>query len=580
MPEVLSLSNEHTDDVPLLLEQMKRLGIAEILDAHYPSHGNWQGLSIGQVAVGWLAYILSEGDHRLSYMQGWAEAHLQTLRAVLSAPVRAEDFSDDRLAVVLDRLGGSTLWVSVEAALMGRTLRVYDLQAERVRIDSTSAKSYVGVDEQGLFQFGHSKDHRPDLPQVKINIAVLDPLGLPVSTTVVSGQCADDPLYVPEIKQVQQTLERHGLLYIGDSKMAALATRAYLVSQGDYYLCPLSEKQLPAHELTALIERADSAEQPLTAVYRDTEEGERHCIAQGYEYTETLRAEVNEQTISWDERRFVVRSLKMAEKQSKALLQRLDRATREIKALTDYKQGKKRFTEFSALQTSVEAVLSTHRVAGLLEVSYHSDTHTRDVRAYRDRPARTETRETLSVATVTINHDALEKAQRRLGWRVYAVYHPPQTLSLEQAVLAYREQFVVERGFGRMKGKALALTPLYLNTDARVIGLIRMLSMGLRVLTVVEFNARQALNAANETLQGLYAGNPKRATPRPTAEALLRAFKGITLSIIQFPDQIQAHLTPLNPLQQRILELLGFPMQIYQHITEYCSEPCLNLAET
>ena len=195
MPEVLSLSNEHTDDVPLLLEQMKRLGIAEVLDGHYPSHGNWQGLSIGQVAVGWLAYILSEGDHRLSDLQGWAEAHLQTLRAVLSAQVRAEDFSDDRLAVVLDRLGGNTLWVSVESALMGRTLRVYDLQPERVRIDSTSAKSYVGVDEQGLFQFGHSKDHRPDLPQVKINIAVLDPLGLPVSTSVVSGQCADDPLY-------------------------------------------------------------------------------------------------------------------------------------------------------------------------------------------------------------------------------------------------------------------------------------------------------------------------------------------------------------------------------------------------
>ncbi|MGH8604847.1 MAG: hypothetical protein ACREXR_19305 [Gammaproteobacteria bacterium] len=47
-----------------------------------------------------------------------------------------------------------------------------------------------------------SLDHRPDLPPVKISLSALDPLGLPLTTTVVSGECADDPLYVPEIKRV------------------------------------------------------------------------------------------------------------------------------------------------------------------------------------------------------------------------------------------------------------------------------------------------------------------------------------------------------------------------------------------
>ena len=59
------------------------------------------------------------------------------------------------------------------------------------------ARAYVTP--EGLFQLGHSKDHRPDLPQVKIAMAVLDPLGLPLTTTVVAGQTADDPLYLPEI---------------------------------------------------------------------------------------------------------------------------------------------------------------------------------------------------------------------------------------------------------------------------------------------------------------------------------------------------------------------------------------------
>ena len=69
---------------------------------------------------------------------------------------------------------------------------------------------------EGLFQLGHSKDHRPDLPQVKINLSVLDPLGLPLSTTVVSGERADDPLYVPEIQRVQASVGRRGLTYVGD----------------------------------------------------------------------------------------------------------------------------------------------------------------------------------------------------------------------------------------------------------------------------------------------------------------------------------------------------------------------------
>jgi transposase len=81
-----------------------------------------------------------------------------------------------------------------------------------MRIDSTTAKSYVAVTEDGLFQFGHSKEHRPDLPQLKINQAVLDPLGLPLSTTVVSGERADDPLYGPEIRKVQASLGPQGVL--------------------------------------------------------------------------------------------------------------------------------------------------------------------------------------------------------------------------------------------------------------------------------------------------------------------------------------------------------------------------------
>ena len=80
---------------------------------------------------------------------------------------------------------------------------------------SAGASAYASVSENGLFQFGQSKDHRPDLPQVKVMQAVLDPLGMPLATDVVSGEHADDPLYVPCMQRVQESLGRHGLLYVG-----------------------------------------------------------------------------------------------------------------------------------------------------------------------------------------------------------------------------------------------------------------------------------------------------------------------------------------------------------------------------
>src|SRR4029078_12920448 len=96
---------------------------------------------------------------------------------------------------------------------------------------------YSTVAERWLVMFVHSKDYLPDLPQIKVMQAVLDPLGMPLATDVVSGERADDPLYIPCIERVQASVGRHGLLYVGDCKMASRETRARLVVSGDFYLC-------------------------------------------------------------------------------------------------------------------------------------------------------------------------------------------------------------------------------------------------------------------------------------------------------------------------------------------------------
>src|SRR5262249_56373899 len=103
---------------------------------------------------------------------------------------------DDRLADWLSRLGAGDTFAALERELNRQAVRVYWLPTDLVRIDATTASSYADVlSEQGLLQFGHSKDH-PDRPHLKLAAAVLDPLGMPLATAAVPGNTADDPLYL------------------------------------------------------------------------------------------------------------------------------------------------------------------------------------------------------------------------------------------------------------------------------------------------------------------------------------------------------------------------------------------------
>jgi len=574
----LFIHTERVDDIPLLLAQMDRMGIHSLLDNFFPTHGNWQGLSLGTVTQVWLAFILSEGDHRMNQVQPWVETCEDTLEICLGTSIRVLNFSDDRLATVLDYLSDDDRWDEFECGLNGQTIRVYDLQGTQVRVDSTTAKGYVKVTPDGLFQLGHSKDNRPDLPQVKINVSTLDPLGMPLTTTVVSGEKADDPLYVPEIRKVQQSLGQSGVTFIGDCKMAAFETRAIIEDSDDFYLCPLPSVQIPSSELNRILMPVWEGFQPLTPVFRPTDDStvDPEMLAVGFKYDVDQSTVIDDKTVSWTEHHVVVHSLKLAEVQEKALRERLAKATEAIERLNERGQGKKRFTTETELQQAVEAIIKKFRVKGLLNVSYETHILERNKRRYRDRPERVETTATFTV-TVSVNEAVLAEAIRHLAWRVYVTNQAD--LTLQQAVLAYRGEYLIERGFGRLKGKSLSLTPMYLESDERVKGLIRLLTIGLRVLTLVEFQVRQGLQEEGEKLEGLYPGNPKRATANPTTEMMLKAFRGLTLTFLSDGKTELSHLTPLNIVQKRILSLLDFPSEIYSRLEWHSSEPGFKMSE-
>ena len=438
----------------------------------------------------------------MGHVEPWVAKRLWTLGVTTGQAVTRVAFTDDRLAIVLRRLSEDPRWAAFESALNQYTVRVYDLSTARVHVDSTSASVYATVSAGGLFQFGHSKEDRPALPQVKVMQAVLDPLGMPLATDVVSGERADDPLYMPCIERVQASVGRHGLLYVGDCKMASRDTRARIAAAGDFYLCPRPRVQLDEGEFDAALEAVCNGEHVLSSVVREGPQGQPEVSAEGSAYPVAMSLKGEGQVESGTERRLVGRSVRQAHAAEAALRTRVAKAMAQSEALNPRGRGKKRFETVSAFRQAVVAIVQRYSLEGLLWFRLPQHNIPRPVRAYRGQPARVD-QDRYATVEVRVDEAAVEATMRRLGWRVYGTNQPVASLSLAHAVLAYRSEDQGERSFGRLKGRPLSLTPMSVQRDDHATGLMRLLSIALRVLTLLELVGRRQWATAGVKLTGL-----------------------------------------------------------------------------
>jgi transposase len=278
--------SERIDDVVLLLRVMMQIGLPELLNRHLPRHWHQKGLDWGWVAVIWLSYILSEGDHRKVMVREWVNQRRNMIEQVCGVEIGETDFTDDRLAIVLRRLSDEETWLAIETELTGNTIRIYHLPTQKMRMDATTMSGYHLVSEEGLFQWGHSKDD-PTLAQIKVMMASLDPLGMPAATHVVSGETADDGLYIPIFDQVRDTIGAPQLLWVGDCKMSTHATRAHIYRQQHYYLTPLSRVGKVPEQLREWLELAKKENLTRLQVKQTDEKGQTQVIATGYKLERT-----------------------------------------------------------------------------------------------------------------------------------------------------------------------------------------------------------------------------------------------------------------------------------------------------
>ena len=567
----VQLTHERVDDVPLLLGFLIKLRFPQLLDQHLVPHPHHQGLSQGWLITIWIAYILSHADHRKSAVRDWANGLRHTIEATTGQKLRGVDFSDDRLTLVLQHLSHRELWDGIENDLWSTTCEVYELPVERIRLDSTTSCGFHTIVANGFMQLGHSKDHRPDLPQLKLMAAAAEPSGQLIAATVHPGDAADDPLYLPIIERVRGILGRTGLLDTGDCKMAALETRAAIQARGDFYLTRLPMTGATKDQAATWVEEAISGARRKDVVEIYIAEKR---VGMGYEFTRNQTALLDDVEQTWSERVQVIHSDSSAETQARAFERRLEAAEAAVRALTPPPgPGRVQFTTGWELEKAVAAVLAEHEVTGFLAVSWTREetSRTRYVgrgRGGPDRPKKTEWTIRHQITTVSRDASAIQERQARMGWWIEVTNVPQERLSLVGSVMAYRGGWCLERDFHLMKDRPLGIRPLFVHRDDQIVGLTHLLTLALRVLTLFEMLVRQGQQRHGEKLPGLYLGQASRTTERPTASRVLAAIarEGVTVTRVGMGDESRWHLTPLPRLLRRVLAYLGLPETVYTRL--------------
>ena len=190
--------------------------------------------------------------------------------------------------------------------------------------------------------------------------------------------------------------------------------------------------------------------------------------------------------MEWRERVLVVRSPMHAAQQAAGLEKRLHHAEGQLTALTPPRgRGKRQITNEATLVEAIDRVLTEHRVEGLLSVTWEKQVEQTTQYVGRGRGSSSREKRVIQHTRSHITHiarqeDTIAARSQRLGWKAFVTNAEPERLSLQEAVLCYRNEYRVERIFNRLKSR-VHIAPLFVKLNEHIEGLTYLLTLGVRV---------------------------------------------------------------------------------------------------
>ncbi|MBF4426331.1 IS1634-like element ISVa17 family transposase, partial [Vibrio anguillarum] len=242
----ISYSTKSLDHLGLVSGMCKDIGIAKFIDDAHPEQSKDKHVSYGQLVEAMILNGLGfVGRTLYMYPEYFADRPVERL---LGKGVKAEHINDDALGRCLDQLyetGVSDLFQGLSA----RTISHLKLPCEGLNLDSTSIHvdgEYKDEDGNTAIQLvrGYSRDHRPELNQVVLNLITENQAGIPVYMQAASGNINDNEGFKNIIKQHVKSLKAayHNRYFIGDAALYTIGSVQSFDEQNELFISRAPQK--------------------------------------------------------------------------------------------------------------------------------------------------------------------------------------------------------------------------------------------------------------------------------------------------------------------------------------------------
>jgi transposase len=527
------------DHLGLVAGMYDELGIGEVIDQAVPQDTNKRTISLGQAVKAMVLNGLGFVNQQLYLVPSFFQN--KPTERLMGLGVEAAHLNDDVLGRALDTLYeyGVTLLYSLIAAQaadrLGLTAQYAHLDTTSFHVDGRYNSADAPDDHVVQITHGYSRDHRPDLNQVMLELIVEHQAGIPVLMKPLSGNTNDCSEFGQVVTaHVQQLHAAHRITYlVADSALYSVDNLETLAQSGVQWITRVPATLTEARAVLAQVDPNTLAPltegyrfQEVTATYADS--AQRWVVV----YSEARRTQA---------RRAVDKQVRT---QGEAELQAFKKLCRTAFACEpDARQ---------ALETFRSSLQATHLVGETIRVVTH----------YEKRGRPTAATAAAKIEYVIEGALASQLAYHRSLWDTHSCFIlatnvlDATALPAQEVLRGDKGQSRAERGFRFLKDPRFLASTLYLKKPERIMALLMVMTVCLLVYAALEYRIRQALRSQHAT----FPDQKGRPIQHPTARWVFHVFVGIHVLlgvgeqpvVLNLNEQHQLVLTLLGPSYERL----------------------------
>lgn len=389
-----------------------------------------------------------------------------------------------------------------------------------------------------LVTHGYSKDHRPDLKQVILELMISQDGGVPFMSKSHDGNASDNDVF---------------------RERCAAILKEFAASEGPRYL--IADSKLYTSENASNLAHLPFITRIPGNLKVVGEVIEQSLLMDNWQSIDeqTRYQRVDLCHYGMEQRWLVVYSESAYQRAGKTLAKAQAREWEKVSKQLFHLQAR-RFDSAESAQDALGKIvkkLSYHKLE-TTELTQHVQY------ASRGRPKadsaikgiKWQITATVAPDTTRVSHRQCQKACYVLGTSI-----PDSQLSDLEVIGGYKGQGAVERGFRFLKSPVFFVSSLYVKKPSRIEGLLMVMTLALLVYSVAQRRMRRQLVSTGETVPNQI----NQPTSRPTLRWVFQMLEGIHRVLLDVGEQVTCVMEGITDLRKKILQLFGQRVcQIYQ----------------